>query len=442
MLKKISLLILLFAFLLGSAQSRLAIPLNTVQKNARLTTFTAVWGSGDDNYDPSVVYKGIPSAISSYIIKTLDFQPPQGMYELYLRLQGEMPKEALAQGLKYCGFQLQDTIILSREPIRHFVSFLVGKNKKDQLVIIGDLNNNFDFSDDSAIRYDLERKTPESGEAKSSKFYFQYAYEGKVVNDSVYLTMSPKSSTFRYINPIEQELFLTVSLNEYKTGLLQTRDTLFHLKAVFSKFPEALYNKTNTRIFLGEDEWDQHYFFGDSIFLGSKKYLIDDIAASGDTLYLSVLKNEERFHGVYPGAYADIIVSTDFLTNVPFDMGKSNGKFVLLDFWGSWCGPCIEAIPDLVKFSGKYSDRLQIVSIAEDTEDRKDVLKAMIRNKDMKWIHLFEKLNDTSSKTFANRYKVDSYPTQILINPEGKIIYRSTLESKLTEEKLNSLLRQ
>ena len=59
----------------------------------------------------------------------------------------------------------------------------------------------------------------------------------------------------------------------------------------------------------------------------------------------------------------------------------------------------------------------------------------------MKWIHLFEYLNDTAKNTIANKYKIASYPTQILISPQGKIVFRSTSNSKLTDKILDSLLK-
>lgn len=66
----------------------------------------------------------------------------------------------------------------------------------------------------------------------------------------------------------------------------------------------------------------------------------------------------------------------------------------------------------------------------------------MAKSKGMAWTNLFENINDTSRNTIAHKYNIHSYPTQILINPQGKIIFRSKLGPELTEVKLDSLLER
>jgi thiol-disulfide isomerase/thioredoxin len=434
-------IVLVFLFFSAAGQPQLAIPLATVHQSANIKTMTNLIKNNTNN-DLLVVYKGMPSTLTSYIIKTLDLQTEQGVYELYLHLKGEMPVEVLAEGLRgYCS--LEDTSKLSRIRTKHFVSFLVGRDNNEQVVVIGDTNNNYDFSDDSLFVFPFFINAKPMDYFRRANFYYQYVDNGKIVDDSVFLGLYTRSSTsnFKYSNPIEQEFFLTVSLEEYKVGLLKVGDSPINIKIVLSQFPAAIYDKINSKIFFDLNEWDRYYTVGDSVYFGNRKYLIEDIASSGDTLYLSSFENKALPYGIYPGNYAYNVTSKDFLTNASFDLNKFSNKYVLLDFWGSWCEPCIRSIPDLVDFSRKYRDKLHIVSIAEDDESRKDLLKSIIKSKGMTWTHLFENLRDTSENTIDNKYKVNSYPTQILISPEGKIIYRSGLNSKLTEKDLDSLLK-
>ena len=63
---------------------------------------------------------------------------------------------------------------------------------------------------------------------------------------------------------------------------------------------------------------------------------------------------------------------TKTLGGQKFDLNDFKEKYVLLDFWGTWCGPCIKLIPDLKQLQKKYKD-LVIVSIACYEKNEEDV---------------------------------------------------------------------
>ncbi|WP_317171651.1 TlpA family protein disulfide reductase [Spirosoma profusum] len=109
------------------------------------------------------------------------------------------------------------------------------------------------------------------------------------------------------------------------------------------------------------------------------------------------------------------------------------GKYVLLDFWGTWCVPCIPSIPELRAIHKKYGNRLAIISIAlERPTDREKWLKA-ISKYEMSWTQTAE---FTSAKEGINRlYNVIEYPTLLLADPDGillaKIKYGERLDNKI-----------
>jgi len=92
------------------------------------------------------------------------------------------------------------------------------------------------------------------------------------------------------------------------------------------------------------------------------------------------------------------------------------GKYLLLDFWHSGCGPCIMAFPEIKEISETYCDKLTVISISMDTDSR---WKATTAKHDMPWVNLLDPKG--WGGLFAS-YGAIGTPTYIMISPEGKII--------------------
>lgn len=116
-------------------------------------------------------------------------------------------------------------------------------------------------------------------------------------------------------------------------------------------------------------------------------------------------------------------------------LSSFSGKYVLLEFWASWCGPCRAEGPNLLKAYNRYKDSgLVILAVSLDKDAEK--WKEAIVKDNLPWIHV------SDLKYFSNRvaelYGVHAIPSNFLISPEGKIIAKN-LRGESLHQVLESL---
>lgn len=91
------------------------------------------------------------------------------------------------------------------------------------------------------------------------------------------------------------------------------------------------------------------------------------------------------------------------------------GKWVILDFWGSWCPWCIKGFPELKEAYQKYAGELEIIGI--DCRETEAEWKAGVEKYQLPWVNVY---NPADSSVLSD-YAVQGFPTKAIINPEGKI---------------------
>lgn len=112
------------------------------------------------------------------------------------------------------------------------------------------------------------------------------------------------------------------------------------------------------------------------------------------------------------------------------------GKYVVLDFWGSWCVWCIKGFPDMKKSYEKHKVKIEFISIACRDSDAK--WRTAVKENALPWVQLF---NDGKDIDVAALYAVNGYPTKCIIDPEGKIVRIFSGESAEFYTYLDDLLK-
>lgn len=121
------------------------------------------------------------------------------------------------------------------------------------------------------------------------------------------------------------------------------------------------------------------------------------------------------------------------MNNKEMTLASFRGKYLLLDFWGTWCGWCIKGMPHMKKYYIKYKNRIEIVGIC--CGDSEEKWKSSVKELDLPWTNLY----NGNSKEIITSYAISGYPTKVLIDPDSKIVEVFTGESEEIYKKLDSL---
>ncbi len=122
----------------------------------------------------------------------------------------------------------------------------------------------------------------------------------------------------------------------------------------------------------------------------------------------------------------------------PVSLSSYKGKYVLIDFWASWCKPCMEELPNVIDAYNTYKDKgFEIVGVSLDRDQ--DAWLKTIKDMKMNWVHVWDMAENAPGQV-ATKYNVSGIPHTVLIDREGKIV-DTNLRGAQLKMKLAELLK-
>lgn len=130
-----------------------------------------------------------------------------------------------------------------------------------------------------------------------------------------------------------------------------------------------------------------------------------------------LVDEDKQKHSVYETNFQTLKLTTT--KNTSIELGKEVAPIVVLNFWASWCVPCLKEFPSLVQFQEKYQGKVKVIGINGDTEEPLE----NIRKTEGKYKLNFESVLD-ADESISNKFMIRTYPVSIVFH-KGKVIYFS-----------------
>lgn len=299
---------------------------------------------------------------------------------------------------------------LSKETINSYVNIVFRKNNDGHIEYILDINNNKDFSDD-AIRTPLKVDNVNySLEVKNAPFV---AYELNTDNE----VLEKKVKVLILLNKNDNLMY----------GFPQVFETSFLNKKiqVSHGFANVTFDEKASLIIEGEKE---EIGLHELIKIDSSVYKNLGVNINNNTLLLERMPKNKKLFATNIGYTAIPFKIKELNSKDSISLSDYSGKFLFIDFWGTWCAPCLIELPTICNAYEKTSRKdIEFLGIA--VHDTREKLKSSIVDFNINYPQVLE----SDSKNLKKKYNIIEFPSTFLIDRKGKIIAKNLKGEKLLD---------
>ncbi|GAB3562773.1 hypothetical protein GCM10027578_05490 [Spirosoma luteolum] len=335
-----------------------------------------------------------------------------------------------------------DTTLLSSNKIKSFVSVFSGLKGSKKIVVV-DANNDDDFTNDTLYEFDtLTTEKYYRGDtldlAPLVKVRYEFFNKGKIVNKYTFLRVKPYDFAYSHPNNSDRKLTVYSVPFVHREGEFWVGENNFKVSLIYS--PKG-HTDDYRMPYLKIQKADKEYEYKES------PVQIGEIVVVEDHVFEVISCNREgsKLKLLYKG-YQKSREGGLVNNNIPNLQGRSfdntsinvqntlnEKKYVLLDFWGSWCVPCIRSMPALKSlYTQVDSTKIQFIGVDYEyntigqAKAQKQLTKFNII-----WPQVAELSTFKTPSSFPVSLSIKNYPTFILISPDGKVVFREIGEDAL-----------
>lgn len=314
------------------------------------------------------------------------------------------------------------------------IAFAFGTDSLGITKMVVDANNNLDFSDDIIFTpFEIKPDVKINDDSLAKNNAIMVTYE-RFSNNKIIQTKAP----LLIIHMGSNNMFL-YNFPQYASTQLDGEE----IALCSDNFNNLSYNSTSVVLvndsLNGENKANYENIILKNEYIKVKEKIYKNIGVNHNKDVLTLEKtslSQNQLYSTQVGYKSFSFAGQDFKTKSSISLDNFKGKYILLDFWAVWCGPCLNELPNLKNLYDKIDkNKFEIIGIVGESSS--DVLERMIKTFSITWPQI---ISDDTNK-IKETYGIISYPTTFLISPEG-IIVAKNLRNKELEDKIIELINK